>query len=45
MLFVTGWIGGDGNSLRRQSPEFLLVNLGHEGKLLHALSLAIAFGY
>jgi hypothetical protein len=27
MWFVTGWIRGDGDSLRRQSPEFLLVNL------------------
>ncbi len=27
MWFVTGWIRGDGISLRRQSPEFLLVNL------------------
>ncbi len=28
MWFVTGWIRGDGDSLRGQSPEFLLVNLG-----------------
>ncbi len=27
MWFVTGWIRGDGNSLRWQSPEFSLVNL------------------
>ncbi len=27
MRFVTGWIRDDGNSLRQQSPEFLLVNL------------------
>ncbi len=27
MRFVTGWIRGDGNSLRQQSPEFLLFNL------------------
>jgi hypothetical protein len=27
MWFVTGWIRGDGNSRRQQSPEFLLVNL------------------
>jgi hypothetical protein len=27
MWFVTGQIRGDGNSLRQQSPEFLLVNL------------------
>ncbi len=27
MWFVTGRIRGDGNSLRQQSPEFLLVNL------------------
>ncbi len=27
MWFVTGRIRGDGNSLRRQSPELLLVNL------------------
>ncbi len=27
MWFVTGWIRGDGNSLRQQSPEFLLVHL------------------
>ncbi len=27
MWFVTGWIRGDGNSLRQQSPEFPLVNL------------------
>ncbi len=27
MLFVTGRIRGDGDSLRRQSPELLLVNL------------------
>jgi hypothetical protein len=28
MWFVTGRIRGDGDSLRQQSPEFLLVNLG-----------------
>ncbi len=28
MWFVIGWIRGDGNSLRQQSPEYLLVNLG-----------------
>ncbi len=28
MWFVTGWIRGDGNSLRQQSPEFPLFNLG-----------------
>ncbi len=28
MRFVTGWIRGDGDSCRQQSPEFLLVNLG-----------------
>jgi hypothetical protein len=28
MRFVTGRIRGDGDSLRQQSPEFLLVNLG-----------------
>ncbi len=27
MWFVTGWIRGDGDSLRRQSPEFPLINL------------------
>jgi hypothetical protein len=27
MWFFTGWIRGDGDSLRQQSPEFLLVNL------------------
>ncbi len=27
MQFVTGWIRGDGDSLRQQTPEFLLVNL------------------
>ncbi len=27
MWFVTGWIRGDGDSLRQQSPEFLLFNL------------------
>ncbi len=26
MRVVTGWIGGDGNSRSRQSPESLLVN-------------------
>ncbi len=28
MWVVTGWIGGDGNSRRWQSPEFLLDNIG-----------------
>ncbi len=28
MWFVTGWIRGDGDSLRQQSPEFSLINLG-----------------
>ncbi len=28
MWVVTGWIRGEGDSLRWQSPEFLLVNLG-----------------
>ncbi len=27
MWFVTGWIRGDGDSLRQQSPEFPFVNL------------------
>jgi hypothetical protein len=27
MWFVTGWVKGDGDSLRQQSPEFLHVNL------------------